>query len=343
MKKLHPLLRLAVKIHRQLYDAPETRLVRQLPDVLWNRGQYLIGRIYRAEDRGWHLASAQLRRELRRVLADLATELNEISAGCCQPRQRERLVTVPEIYQDLLSLKDEFDDLSFSSRAGTLSVATEPVVLEGVDLGRFEIELSWQTLGDESPYRVIALDPNPATTNESVTHPHVQDERVCEGDARQAIAAALADGRIADFFAIVANLLRTYNAESPFIPLHRWHGFDCQDCGDGVTPDDGYSCEKCGANLCGSCYLVCSSCDSLYCSGCSSICELCHECCCGGCLYRCSACRTRVCQNCLDDDERCQKCHEEENEAEEEYQRQGHPAVAHLRIGACDDQLHAAI
>ena len=38
-------------------------------------------------------------------------------------------------------------------------------------------------------YRVIALDPHPATKSESITHPHVQDERLCEGEGHAAIAA----------------------------------------------------------------------------------------------------------------------------------------------------------
>ena len=39
------------------------------------------------------------------------------------------------------------------------------------------------------------LDANPADANHSVTHPHVQDEAVCEGEGRQPVRRALEQGR----------------------------------------------------------------------------------------------------------------------------------------------------
>ena len=42
---------------------------------------------------------------------------------------------------------------------------TEPIVLEGVDLGRFEIELSWRELGSRSNYLVRALEDRSAASD----------------------------------------------------------------------------------------------------------------------------------------------------------------------------------
>ena len=63
---------------------------------------------------------------------------------------------------------------------------------------------------------MIALDPHPAALNDAVTHPHVSDERLCTGDAGAAIQAALAAGRVFDFFTLVRSVLVTYNPESPY-------------------------------------------------------------------------------------------------------------------------------
>ena len=70
-------------------------------------------------------------------------------------------------------------------------VTTEPIELEGIALGRFEIRFNWLTVADERPYRVVALDPNPASRSADTTHPHVQYERLCEGDGARAIHQAL--------------------------------------------------------------------------------------------------------------------------------------------------------
>ena len=62
---------------------------------------------------------------------------------------------------DLEALKDEFTEVRWDLREKTLSVVTEPVVVKGIELGRFEILLEYRNLGLTRPYRVIALDPNP--------------------------------------------------------------------------------------------------------------------------------------------------------------------------------------
>ena len=66
---------------------------------------------------------------------------------------------------------------------------------------------------------MIAEDPHPAHSDDSVTHPHVQSEGVCEGDAKLPIRNALSQLRLLDFFQIVGSLLRTYNSGSPYVAL----------------------------------------------------------------------------------------------------------------------------
>jgi hypothetical protein len=118
---------------------------------------------------------------------------------------------------------------------------------------------------------------NPAATNDSVTHPHVDGEALCEGEGRQPIRRALEQGRLLDFFVIIANLLRTYNSDSPYVSLSDWHGVECFDCGTTVCDDERWTCEKCDTTVCGECYSNCPECDGIFCDACVTRCEGCDE------------------------------------------------------------------
>src|SRR6185503_21200255 len=186
-------------------------------------------------------------------------------------------------------------------------------------LGPFEIQLQWsrQLQGDAPAYRVLAKDPHPAESRDNVTHPHVMDEILCEGDGRHAIRQALSQGWLLDFFTLVSGVLRTYNPESPFVELALWSGSSCSDCGALVDEDYSYSCHKCGDTICGECETVCGGCDDSCCSGCIGMCAACEESFCRRCLKPCEACHRHVCSGCLDDQERCTICHEEESANED--------------------------
>ena len=92
-------------------------------------------------------------------------------------------------------------------------------------LGRATLHLN--RLGESqrgTAYSIIALDPHPAASNDSVTHPHISDGELCAGDAGAAIRAALGAGRIADVFQLVHSVLTTYNPGCPyaFMDAGRW-------------------------------------------------------------------------------------------------------------------------
>ena len=135
-------------------------------------------------------------------------------------------------------------------------------------MGRFQIELDWRKLPDSTGFRVIAIDLNPAASNENTTHPHIEQESLCVGDARLPIQYSLQQGRIADFFLIVNNVLLTYNSGSPYVSLADWNGMSCSDCGDSVNSEDRYTCEKCDHTLCESFYRHCEACSSYFCCEC---------------------------------------------------------------------------
>lgn len=316
MTRNHKFLRLAIAIYDRIgcQQAAEPNLV--LPDATWQHAQGLLRRIQLAQQHGWSLASTRIERDLEVTLRQLRAELN-IAADSLDRNSKKPAIPSPlNIYHDLLALHDEFDGVSFDRSKRTLSATTEPIELDGVYLGPFEICLDWADLLDGHPhnYRVIAVDPHPAATNDSLTHPHVQDEAVCEGDGRLPIRQALEQGRLLDFYLIVRNLLGTYNSSSPYCSLRDWYGVSCVDCNATVSDDESYTCQRCDSIACGECYYFCGGCDEVYCSDCVSPCENCDQTFCRRCLTQCSKCREISCQGCLDDNERCDDCHEEENE-----------------------------
>jgi hypothetical protein len=307
------LMRLAVALHARLARRPGDRLI-ELPVQSWQRCAEIVRQIRRAELRGWQLAGQHLRTNLRHTIPRVETALDAIVSQLPRITTSETLASIGDIYRDLVAIENEFDDVDYHLRDRWLSATTEPIELAGVALGPFEIRLEWTRTGDEPAYRVIAKDPHPAKSNSSVTHPHVMDERLCEGDGRSTIHQALAQGRLLDFFMLVAGGLRTYNPESPFVALEIWGGATCSDCGAVVDEDEWAACQRCEETICSGCEVACSGCDGCWCSQCVTSCRACDENYCRGCLQSCKACRASVCRGCLDDDERCFNCHEKERQ-----------------------------
>jgi hypothetical protein len=306
------LLRLAAAVRAELVRRQAVPPSIELPEEAWGRCVLLRRQCRRAEYRAWHLAAAELRRDLAYAVADLKARVDALATAVPCIDRTSPIASVSDLYEDLLSLGQEFDQLDFDVRGGWLSVTTETVTLQGIYLGPFEIRLDWRRVTTEPAYRVIARDPHPAESRENVTHPHVMDERMCEGEGRMAIRQALQQGRLLDFFTLVARGLRTYNADSPFVGLEIWYGATCADCGAVVNDDEGYACELCSAVVCGGCESSCGSCEDHCCSECSNLCAVCNDNYCRRCLQPCAACRQRVCGDCLNQDERCTNCHEED-------------------------------
>lgn len=311
------LLRSAIAIQDQLHPLTLVKSRLELPTATWDRCQSLLAQLRRAIDLSWLHSAAVMRHDLEQMLQQLQGEIS-IFNGRLEPLTHESpRASVRDIYADLVALYDEFTEVKINRKERSISVTTEPIVLEGIYLGPFEILLNWRDLGPGSSgsYRVIALDAYPAATNDSVTHPHVQDEGLCEGEGRKPIRKALEQGRVLDFFLIVANLLRTYNSGSPYVSLSDWNGSSCADCGTTVNSDDIYSCEKCNTQTCNDCYVSCSRCDGIYCGECTSRCEGCGERSCQSCFDVCQGCLAELCRNCLDENERCPDCHEKQEAA----------------------------
>ncbi len=285
-------LRAAVLIHEQQAGGKHHDLPIYLPEYTWNNIQRLRRQIGRARERGWHRAAAQLTEDLAGTLDDCRRELENASRALQSCHPKRHVSSASDIYRDLLALYDEFEDVNIDLDKHVLSVTTDRIVLEYIRFGRFEIRLDWRRLGDAQPYRVVALDPNPAARRDDVTHPHVQDEQLCEGEGRAAIQAALAECRLHDFFLLISQLLHTYGKGSAYVELENWDGIPCDDCGDSIDEDSRYYCDRCGSTLCGSCSISCHGCDNGFCSDCVSSCCRCGQEFCSSCLETCPVCRT---------------------------------------------------
>ena len=314
--------RTASRIHHRLVSE-ETPLQVELPFQSWWHCDRLLRKRQRAHRRGWDSAASKLERELKTGVAQLIQQLTTLHQELSSDASQQQISSVRELYMELLTLEEEFGEVILDLRAQTISVMTEPIELEAVYLGPFEICLDCGNQNSDGSliYWVIAKDPHPAFTNDCVTHPHVQSEVVCEGDGRLAIRRSLEQGWLFDFFTMVASLLRTYNSDSPYVALSDWDSVECTECADVIAVNEQTRCDNCETTLCAECAQDCSDCDCPFCHECLSHCDTCHSNCCSSCLQQCIQCNADCCQRCLLENERCSDCEEEEfEETEEEFQ-----------------------
>ena len=230
---------------------------------------------------------------------------------------RPDLMPLDSTYKELCSLTNEFDEVEMDLVHQQIKCRTPEIELEGIQLGRFLIVLDWMQLQENQPYSIEALEPNPAASSDCTPHPHLQDGRLCEGDGKTAIQAALQQGRICDFFLLVRQILETYNPESPYVSLDKWFGTNCKDCDYLMDRGDNHYCELCDSEVCSECSCCCQKCYETVCNQCSRTCEDCLDSFCPGCINQCSTCEKSYCKECLKD-EICQSCLEEQAEIEEE-------------------------
>ena len=146
---------------------------------------------------GWFSATDQCCSRTSRLLNDISYSISQIQQLTDIPRKDMPKLSM--LVEELDQVQQEFGSIDFDKAENTLSVVTDPITLEDVSLGPFRIQLELDELSElykDRPYRVIALNPNPAATDEEVTHPHVSGEKLCEGDGCVAIRSALEQGRL---------------------------------------------------------------------------------------------------------------------------------------------------
>ena len=276
----------------------------------------LLDQLLTATRRGWHVAAEHLGWQLRARLTECQTRLNSGVRVLSvrefhQPSPTQRLV-----YDELVAVRTEFAEFTFDLPDETVTVYTDEITLEGIDLGRFEIRLQGRELGG-TPYIIIPESPHYPSSRSDVPHPHVLGERLCEGDASAPLAHALRTGRFSDYFQIIQQTLASYNSESPYVSLSAWYGANCHACGDQVSDDDeSYYCEDCEATVCAGCSRSCDHCGHSGCDACLPNCPGCGSGNCSSCLKRCDGCSKLRCPDCLTNS-LCEECHAETDPDEE--------------------------
>ena len=275
-----------------------------------------------ALSRDWFAASEECCKSIARHLGQIPYNVSKLES--LLDRRHREVPTLATILAELRAIQEEFDDVAFNADEGALSAITEPITLEDTYLGPFRIALSLDKLREihqKIPYYIIAIEPHPAAKDEAITHPHVSNEVLCEGDGAAAIRTALEDGRLCDFFVMVRGVLNTYNPDSPYISLADWDGVACFDCGYIMDDESVYYCSRCDNAVCDQCSRVCTDCGEVVCAECSSHCEICDRSLCPKCAKtKCSECESICCESCITDGlcPDCQKAKEQEDEEQTE-------------------------
>jgi hypothetical protein len=205
------LIRMAGRIHRHL-SRPTPAAASNWETIIHD----LLGKFHNLENhwrlarhansRGWYAAATAKEQDLRHEAHCIET-----AAGCLHlepwgPSFVANAPTLGMVVAELHQLQEEFEDFEIDLKTGIVTVSTDRIVLEDIDLRPFSIELHLSRLGerlDSQCFNCVALEPNPAEGNNSVTHPHVQDDRLCAGDATTPISVALREGRLAQNAALL--------------------------------------------------------------------------------------------------------------------------------------------
>lgn len=278
--------------------------------------------------------------DLVSALGDLSSQMAVLS-NCYELPEQEEQLTLRHWYEEVLQLENEFDQVTFDNDENKLRVETPVITLEEVCLGAFAIDLCRERQGFSiDSFRIEALNPEPASTDPDVVHPHVNKSTLCVGDGKAPLRSALESGRIADAFLMILSTLQNYNSASAYVKLCDWHGVRCPSCSGTVASDDSYPCDRCHRTLCDQCVSSCSCCSESLCVECLSCCAECHVSCCDSCLEfseaigqsLCPSCRT-TCNRCgkelsvsaIDEDGFCQACGEAESDSTDEQELQQNP------------------
>lgn len=228
-----------------------------------------------------------------------------------QQTNQQQCRSIHDLYADLIDLQHEFKHVRFENKDNEfhLIVTTFPITLlykgELFDFGEFEIHLELNTVGllpDDIVLDVfcVALTPNNPSNYDDVTHPHVRDNCLCCGEAKETLRFFISNAFIYEYFIVVRQTLLTYNSSSPHVSLDKWNGIGCYNCGsmvDEESGDGGNCCSDCGCVFCDYCLHECTSCFHFVCDCCSYICDICGKRTCSYCCLRCKTCNKIVCND----------------------------------------------
>ena len=319
----YPLLRIAQRVREAYVDRHQHVAMPVTPCVtnaiagtleLLSRDER---RIVMATERSYGAAYRQLVRHYSRLLDDLLQQVTQ-ERNILNNSPPPATPSLRLLYEEFEAAEAEFGSVEFNHGEDRISVCTEPITLEGWYLGAFRIDLFCSELRRPDWSNVLgveAQEPCPAATSDDVTHPHVQDNRLCAGDAGPLIRQALLQGRICEFFLIVRSVLNTYNQHSAYVLLDEWEGVSCVECGRTSARDDLVYCESCQENSCYDCSDCCPTCMLYFCKNCLIQSHASQLWVCPGCAVSCDHCEEQFLEDEIDDGI-CSSCAVVEAEAQ---------------------------
>lgn len=288
-----------------------------------NEADSLRVRIEHAGARRLECAAASLKQELSTILKVMGQRIEELCNHneATPPHGPDRCEWIREIRH----MESEFGTVTVRWTDNVIRIVTEPIELKNVPLGPFAIEFNWSggsAAAGSGAFEVKALKPNHPAGRTDVTHPHVEDDTLCAGEAKDALDQAVADGRLVDAFQLIHSVLTNYNPGSAYVALNEWDGSHCAQCGRRIRSSDASTCEGCESELCDECGERCEGCDQLRCGDCLESCEVCRDrhcrgsldttpkgrAVCSGCRETCPRCEASVPKDELDPDGRCPTC-----------------------------------
>ncbi len=173
-------------------------------------------------------------------------------------------------------------------------------------------------------YKIYTNDAEKAMLNgTTISHPHICDNNLCEGEGYTAIRSAIKRGDLLSMFLIIEGIVRSYNEEGAYKRLERWKNYYCSHCDYDFSEDDdgGSSCDMCNALVCSECGRPCN-CGNYMCNSCTITCAACAVGFCEDCnedVDRCAYCLDDVCVNCSTHCAHCDKIY----------------CTHHLRVSKC--------
>jgi len=195
---------------------------------------------------------------------------------------------------DLMSIYDTHPPKPVSKLV--VKWTTEPIILETLKFGRFMCTY-WPVTNQ---LEVVAETPLCPLSRNDITHPHVQDNRLCLGHSREKLRELGATGHFVMFSRVINSILNTYNSADPHLSLSRWLTVTCQRCGrnDDQTMTTVSCCDN---SVCSRCTLYDENANVMYCRDCYAECNSC------GCIVdyddvmpcSCPDCDCSHCINCL--------------------------------------------
>lgn len=286
-------------------------LLRRRPMGLWPTGTgRIIDRMYNLLDihRQVEVASArQLPNAAQRLKAKWDDVLKDLTGAIRDVAQRKDQVppdvrSLSDILQDLGQIRQEYGGLDYFADEAMLAVTTPSVALQGLDLGRFRIELNVLSLGRrarKSFYEIRTLDLRCAASNGGACHPHVLFGHLNAREFTEPIREAKLMGRIADFFNLIVQALQSYDPSTAYVKIQDWHKVFCSQCHAELQEGEHLFCEGCDEYCCQRCQVQCPDCGKRVCQNCQSVCHLCGGILCSHCISSCALCGAGTCQRCL--------------------------------------------